>query len=343
MKQIQHYNETIAAEKNAVSQISSEFFSPNELMDKRNLLLDELSQYASINVSKNGDDTVNVSFIDAAGNETQVVNGNDVTETPATLERVQTGTGKIGEFNLQLTTHTKQADGTIKDETNPATFKNGSMKASVEVLTGDGTTLTADGNRVQGIPYYMNKLDTFAKKLAEVVNSAIPKSATDPTGRVLLSNGNGNDTDDIKASNISISEDWAKDPSRFIFSKDENAGKYAQLLSETIGSKTNVFKTDSGAGTNIDTFTGSFSEYITDTAGKASTDVSFNNSRYSATKAVANDFLTTRDGISGVQRDEETSNMLEFQKAYQASARMMTVMDNILDVLINQIGAKIAQ
>lgn len=53
---------------------------------------------------------------------------------------------------------------------------------------------------------------------------------------VLLSNGNGNDTDDIKASNISISEDWAKDPSRFIFSKDENAGKYAQLLSETIGS-----------------------------------------------------------------------------------------------------------
>lgn len=72
MKQIQHYNETIAAEKNAVSQISSEFFSPNELMDKRNLLLDELSQYASINVSKNGDD-VNVSFIDAAGNETQVV------------------------------------------------------------------------------------------------------------------------------------------------------------------------------------------------------------------------------------------------------------------------------
>lgn len=107
--------------------------------------------------------------------------------------------------------------------------------------------------------------------------------------------------------------------------------------------QTNVFKTDSGAGTNIDTFTGSFSEYITDTAGKASTDVSFNNSRYSATKAVANDFLTTRDGISGVSATRKLQTCSNSRRRIEASARMMTVMDNILDVLINQIGAKIAQ
>lgn len=351
LDQIQHYNSMIASEKNAVSQISSEFFSPNELMDKRNLLLDELSQYASINVSRNGDDTVNVSFVKADGTEEEAVDGTKVTTLPNHIH-MSTGSSTITltwqsgtKDAAGVTTYTdmKEADGSTKS----VSLKNGSIKASVEVLTGDGTTLTADGNRVQGIPYYMNKLDTFAKQLAEVVNSAIPKSATDPTGRVLLSNGNGNDTDGIKASNISISEDWAKDPSRFIFSKDENAGKYAQLLSETIGSKTNTFVTKKDPNDNtsatIDIFTGSFSEYITNTAGQASTDVSFNNSCYTAAKAVANDFLTARDAISGVQRDEETSNMLEFQKAYQASARMMTVMDSILDVLINQIGARIAQ
>lgn len=353
LEQIQHYNSTIASEKNAVSQVSSQYFSPNELMDKRNLLLDELSQYASINVSTNSDSTVNVSFVDASGAETQVVNGNDVTLAPAKLTRDTDATTK--EWKLKLATNTRNADGTISTGTKDATFKEGSMKASVEVLTGDGSTLTADGNRIQGIPYYRNKLNTFAQKLADVVNKAIP-STTDDKGTIekdaggntvyktFLTNGtdDANNTTGITAANISVSSTWSKNPGYFIFSKAQNAVDYASKLKDTLGSKSTEFETNMGA-TDKDKFTGSFSEYVTDTAARASTDVSFNNSRYTATKAVANDFLSTRESNSGVQRDEETANMLEFQKAYQASARMMTVMDNILDVLINQIGARIAQ
>lgn len=354
LEQIQHYNSTIAAEKNAVSQVSSEFFSPNELMDKRNLLLDELSQYASISVSTNSDATVNVSFVDASGAETQVVNGKDVTLAPAKLSRDTDAA--TGEWKLQLATSTRNADGTISTDTKDATFKEGSIKASVEVLTGDGSTLTADGNRIQGIPYYRNKLNTFAQTLADLINNSIP-STTDDNGTIekdasgntvyktLLTNGtdDANNTTGITAANISVSSTWSKNPGYFIFSKAANASDYALKLYDTLGSKSNTFKTNMGSATDVDTFTGSFSEYVTDTAARASTDVSFNNSRYAATKAVANDFLATRDSNSGVQRDEETANMLEFQKAYQASARMMSVMDDILDVLINQIGAKIAQ
>jgi flagellar hook-associated protein 1 FlgK len=45
-----------------------------------------------------------------------------------------------------------------------------------------------------------------------------------------------------------------------------------------------------------------------------------------------------RQSISGVAMDEEMSNLVRFQRAYQASARAMSTMDEMLDVLINRTG-----
>jgi flagellar hook-associated protein 1 FlgK len=41
---------------------------------------------------------------------------------------------------------------------------------------------------------------------------------------------------------------------------------------------------------------------------------------------------------SGVSLDEEATNMLQFQHAYQAAARVITTMDQMLDTLINNTG-----
>lgn len=48
--------------------------------------------------------------------------------------------------------------------------------------------------------------------------------------------------------------------------------------------------------------------------------------------------MARRDQVSGVSLDEEMSNMLRFQHAYNASARVMTTMDDMLDMLINRMG-----
>lgn len=42
--------------------------------------------------------------------------------------------------------------------------------------------------------------------------------------------------------------------------------------------------------------------------------------------------------VTGVSLDEEMANMIRFQRAYQASARTMSTMDEMLDVLINRTG-----
>ncbi|MDO9574323.1 MAG: flagellar basal body rod C-terminal domain-containing protein, partial [Candidatus Contubernalis sp.] len=43
-----------------------------------------------------------------------------------------------------------------------------------------------------------------------------------------------------------------------------------------------------------------------------------------------------RDSISGVSLDEELANMVQFQLAYQASARLITTLNEIYDTIINR-------
>jgi len=45
-----------------------------------------------------------------------------------------------------------------------------------------------------------------------------------------------------------------------------------------------------------------------------------------------------RASVSGVSLDEEMTNMLRFQRGYQASARVMSTVDEMLDQLINRTG-----
>jgi flagellar hook-associated protein 1 FlgK len=47
---------------------------------------------------------------------------------------------------------------------------------------------------------------------------------------------------------------------------------------------------------------------------------------------------SARNAQSGVNLDEEMTNMVEFQHAYEAAARFLTVIDQMLDTLINRTG-----
>jgi flagellar hook-associated protein 1 FlgK len=45
-----------------------------------------------------------------------------------------------------------------------------------------------------------------------------------------------------------------------------------------------------------------------------------------------------RQSVAGVSLDDEMTKMIQFQQAYNASARMMTSLDQMLDTLINRVG-----
>jgi flagellar hook-associated protein 1 FlgK len=55
-------------------------------------------------------------------------------------------------------------------------------------------------------------------------------------------------------------------------------------------------------------------------------------------QALADAVQDRRESVAGVSLDEEMSQIIKFQRAYQASSRAMSTMDEMLDVLINRTG-----
>lgn len=51
-----------------------------------------------------------------------------------------------------------------------------------------------------------------------------------------------------------------------------------------------------------------------------------------------NQLLNKRESISGVSLDEEMTNMIRYQHAYTAAARIITTMDEMLDLIVNRLG-----
>lgn len=54
--------------------------------------------------------------------------------------------------------------------------------------------------------------------------------------------------------------------------------------------------------------------------------------------AVMNDLRSMRDSISGVNIDEELSDIIKFQHGYNAAAKFVTVWDSLIDTVINRLG-----
>ena len=97
-------------------------------------------------------------------------------------------------------------------------------------------------------------------------------------------------------------------------------------------SDTNAFYTNGAC------FTGTFAEYVQDVSNTCAADTSFASGRLLASGAVSDELLNRRDSIMGVAQDEETTNMMMYQRSYQAMSRLMTAMDEALDIIINKRG-----
>lgn len=92
------------------------------------------------------------------------------------------------------------------------------------------------------------------------------------------------------------------------------------------------------AGENRADITGTFDDFYRGVVAGIGVD------SQEATRMVENQALLVaqqenrREIMSGVSLDEEMANMIKFQHAYNAAARTITAMDEMLDVLINRVG-----
>jgi flagellar hook-associated protein 1 FlgK len=79
------------------------------------------------------------------------------------------------------------------------------------------------------------------------------------------------------------------------------------------------------------TFTDSYSK----TVGNIGAAIAAVNDKVTEQKLVENMLKTQRDSVSGVSMDEEMTNMIKYQKAFQASAKLITTVDEMMSIVLN--------
>ena len=72
--------------------------------------------------------------------------------------------------------------------------------------------------------------------------------------------------------------------------------------------------------------------------GRIGEDVRSANRQEANIQVLVNAVTDRRDSVGGVSMDEEMANLVRFQRGYQASARAMTTIDEMIDQLINRTG-----
>ena len=233
-----------------------------------------------------------------------------------------------------------------------------SLKASLDYINGRGPNLQNTGESAErGFLYYQDKLNAFAQTVANVANNVIPEADADGNPKVdanskviyrqllgALSDQVGGDgkyhvVNDIAitADNLSISDAWAADSDYIIYQKNangeaNNVGNYALAFASAITDNSQYFDA------NGDVFKGTFLDYVKNYSSTLGEDVSFAQSRKTASNSIISDLEDSRDEVSGVVVDEEVANMMLYQKSLAAASRLMTVLDEALDVLINKTG-----
>lgn len=335
-----------------------------ELRDQRNLALDELSNYMKIDVSYEMEDVGSGTMVeklvvkvadmkDDKGNPIKLVDGKYVTQAEVVGDKYRI---RLGELTDKFGTKNPNAQPKLRlDET-----LQGSLQASRDMLNGKGefaskADIKADPNATikRGIPYYQKSLDLLANKFATVMNEANqPDDLSNPgttLGGVLFSNSSDdNKTDNITAANISISKGWSTGATQLQCSADSKApasatDNLAHILAELTGKghefkPVDVQQNPAPADPDTPLFTGSFQDMFLNIQGVLGNDIK-------NTAVVLNSYATTldevyvdRDSISGVDLNEEATNMMQYQKAYSAACRLMTTLDQALDKLINGTG-----
>ena len=232
----------------------------------------------------------------------------------------------------------------------------GMLQSEREVLTKQGVFSTEEelekdpsAASKRGIPFYQKALDVLANTLATTLNEA---NVTDgKEGPLFSNNGLGDDTENINASNISISKSWANGSFKVYTSSDretqstanDNLNKILNLLSGSIhefkpqgaSGELNSSEDDKAFSTEV-FFTGSFQELFTNhMMGSLANDIKVTNTMLNNYQIVSEELYVDRDAVHGVDLNDEAMNMMMYQKSYSAACRLMTVYDEMLDRLIN--------
>ena len=254
---------------------------------------------------------------------------------------------------------TKDADGnltsfifknlTVEDETGkrvPATFDTG-LDVGKEAIMGDSVDC-------KGIPYYMTQLNEFARTLSKYMNDIFTTgvdangdagmdffTAPDIQGNDYVLTGNASSSTlasvdssyyRITALNWGINQDIVKDQSKLVVSYKEDieqGNKDARGVLDKI---------IAGMDDRSMFSQGTVAQFLQSITTSQAVDIS----KYTAFSKNMDEVATVidnqRKSVSSVDTNEEASSLVIYQNGFDLASKVISVMNEVYDKLINQTG-----
>ncbi|MBR2757698.1 MAG: flagellar hook-associated protein FlgK [Exiguobacterium sp.] len=299
---------------------------PNELYDERDRYMDELSQYIEF-------ERVPVDYTngETRGNSQRVADGRiDIqisvpgTPTPTKITLVDGLTGGVGKINDMEITDAAAGTTTLVFDDLP----NGKWKALVDMYGSATGTETHDG----AFTKMLKDLDVMAKEFTTAFND-LHKTFYD---------GNVQDNPRQKgidffivgdAKTVTVNPTILSNLNLIAISKDQNIGDGSGALD--LANLKNAQITFTGGSS---TATTSIGKYYQNVIGNMAVEASQNGNLAKSTFALLSSSDQRRQSVSAVSLDEEMTMMIQYQHAYNAAARNITAVDEMLDKIINGMG-----
>lgn len=197
----------------------------------------------------------------------------------------------------------------------------------------DGSPITAGGSMGQlaslattGLDELRQRLDMIATGLRDAVNT-IHAQGTDLDG-----NAGGDFFVGTSARDFDVNPDLTARGIAASTSGEPGDGNNAVALADIRYEK--LVGTIGDPDTPSLTASDAVADLISDIGRRATSA----DRRLDATNALVSSLDGQRQETSGVSIDEEMTNLLKYQRAYEAAARIITAADEMLDTLINRVG-----
>lgn len=302
----------------------------NDLLDKRDVILDDLSKMMPLTVTSNTNGTVNVLI----NNQTVVKGGEQV----LTVKAIQTN-NDADPVKIQLI----EKDGKIKDDDISEYMTDGSLKAIIDSATDEDLSYQS----------VLKELDKFANAFATEINKIQTGTGADGSSpyclsadgkKLIKSTENMFVTSDgtaaFTAANIKISDTVKNNPNLVATARGDDT-----IDVNAVGNTKNMELFNKLADTQIDglslegvvngkqTLSAFITSLVSDVGSKVQTVTAATESQAS----VLEQATTQRSSYTGVDLNQELSDLIKYQRSYEASARIFNVATQLTQ-LLTQLG-----
>ncbi|MDJ0925430.1 MAG: flagellar hook-associated protein FlgK, partial [Acidimicrobiia bacterium] len=257
---------------------------PNDLLDQRDIILDELANIAGV-----------------------------------TVTTMDNGAARVSLDGLSLVSDAMVSPLSYDPGTHQISHSSGTVVAVGGELAGFQSYLTSE------LPAFQTQLNAFVADLADALNSqhALGFTPAGAAGGDLLTYTVGNEAMSLTVAVSDHSEIAAA-------GSGPPVAEYDGVNAEVLANLRQALAADGGAIT-LDESIRSLVSYVGELTAAAASGA---RSQAAMTAAAENGRLQAH----GVSIDEEMVNLITYQRAYEAAARVMTAVDESLDTLINRTG-----